>query len=510
VAFVLNGSRHSAVGSRLTIAKPRAECRKLFLLLALAACGRADRNVETDSASARPARSVAAVSGPQALVLRVSRAGDPPRVYGYPRVDSTVWTSTDPAPTPAEILAFDDNNGSVAYQDVRGRAVLLELRLGTIAVASNRKLTGLASADGRAIYGIAANGDVVRITPTGEWTYKPPQKATAVFPQPEGALLVAVGTGANRRVLKLFPPDTRILDSLPFPVATRTVRTQIGDRLYLAVDSGLVVLRTRMMDWAPSIPFEEPIEVMASTPSGDRVFVLTHSRKTISVVDRYREQVTAVLELPGRAEDLRIDPFGRYMLARVADRDSIWVLAIGTERLIGALASAWRNDLPFVGADGAVAVASGADVLLFDGETLKQRTRVKGGAQDFWFPFSWDGFRPRPASLDEPVRFDSVVVATDTLGVRDSTVGATDTAAAADTAAPKGFILSFAAFLTEDRAKELAARITVGGETARVVATARASSTIYRVVLGPYLTRDEAERAGRESGHAYWVFEGLP
>jgi hypothetical protein len=503
VAVILEVSRLSALGSR--------ESRKLVLLLALCACGRPDRNAADDSTAITAARRVAVVTGPQALVLRVSRAGAPPRVYGYPRVDSTVWTSTDPAPTPAEILAFDDNNGSVAYQDARGRPVLLELRLGTITVASSKKLTGLASADGRAIYGIAANGDVVRITPTGDWTYKPPQKATAVFPQPEGSLLVAVGAGANRRVLKLFPPDTRILDSLPFPVATRTVRTQIGDRLYLAVDSGLVVLRTRLMDWAASIPFEEPIEVMASTPSGDRVFVLTHSRKTISVVDRYREQVTGVMELPGRAEDLRIDPFGRYMLARVADRDSIWVLAIGTERLIGALASTWRNDLPFVGPDGAVAVASGADVLLFDGETLKQRTRVRGGAQDFWFPFSWDGFRPRPASLDAPVRFDSIIVATDTVIVGDSTVVVTDTSVGAgDSSAPKGFILSFAAFLTEDRAKELAARITVGGETARVVATPRASSTIYRVVLGPYLTKDEAERVGRESGHAYWVFEGLP
>jgi len=259
------------------------------------------------------------------------------------------------------------------------------------------------------------------------------------------------------------------------------------------------------MDWAPSVPFEEPIEVMASTPSGDRVFVLTHSRKTITVVDRYQERVTATMELPGRAEDLRIDPFGRYLLARVADRDSIWVLAIGTERLIGSLRSAWRNDLPFVGYDGAVAVASGADVFLFDGETLKQRSRVRSGAQDFWYPFSWDGFRPRSASLDEPVRFDSSL-----MGVVADTTAVKDTSAVADTSAAKGFILSFAAFLTEDRARELATRITVGGETARVAATPRGSSTIYRFVLGPYLTREEAERAGRESGHAYWVFEGLP
>ena len=93
----------------------------------------------------------------------------------------------------------------------------------------------------------------------------------------------------------------------------------------------------------------------------------------------------------------------------------------------------------------------------------------------------------------------------DTLAVPDTTAGAD-----ADSSEAKGFIVSFAGFLTEDRAKELAARIHIGGENARVVTSSRDGSTIYRVVLGPYLTKEEAERAGKESGLAYWVFEGLP
>lgn len=442
--------------------------------------------------------------------MRVPKSGGAPRVYGYPKVDSLVWASTDPAPTPVEVLAFDDNSGSLAYTDARGRPVLLELRLGTIAVSS-KKLSGLASADGTAIYGISEKGDVVRVTPTGEWTYKPPQPANALFPQPDGELLISVGSGAKRRLLRIVPPEGRIRDSVPFPVASRTARSQISDRLYLAVDSGLVVFRTRTMDWAPPIPFEEPIAVMASTPSGDRVFVLTDARKSIAVVDRYRDRVTAVVQLPAKADDLRIDPFGRYLLARAAEGDSIWVVAVGTERLIGGIRGAWRPDLPFVGPDGAVAVASGADVIFYDGETLKPRSRVRGAADEFWHPLVWDGFRPRAASLDEPVRFDtSVVGAPDTTAPAVSAVTVDTTVGDTTAGAVPGFIVSFAAFLAEDRAKELAARIRVGGETARVVATRRGDATIYRVVLGPFLTREEAEHAGRESGHSYWVFEGLP
>ena len=406
------------------------------------------------------------------------------------------------------MLAFDDESGTVAYEDSKNRPVLFELRLGTVTVPTTRKLSGLTSADGTAIYGIEPDGDVVRMTPSGEWTFKPPQAAQAVYAQADGSALISVGRGADTHLIKVFPPDKKILADIPFPSATRTVRTQLGDVLYLAVDSGVVVLRTRTLEWMPPIPFDEPVNVMTSTPSGDRIFVLTDSRNTISVVDRYRNKVGETFALPGRASDMRVDPFGRYLLARAETGDSIWVVAIGTQRVIGGVRGAWRADLPFVGYDGAVAVASGADVVFYDGETLRPRSRIVNGASDFWYPMMWDGFRPRAASLDEPVHFDSI--ATDSMQ-RDSTAVAADTSAiSADTAASAGFIVSFAAFLTDDRAKELAASIKVAGEAARVVTSMRDGSTIYRVVLGPFLTKEEADAAGRASGRSYWVYEGTP
>lgn len=479
------------------------------MALALVACGQ-DR---PPASSTQAGTASATYAGPQALVLRVPRAGGMPRVHRYPRIDSVVWTTSEKIPAPAEMLAFDDENGIVAYQDTRGRPVLLDFRLGTASVQTTKKLTGLASANGRAVYGIASNGDVVRLTASGEWTYTPPRPAQAVYPQLDGGLLVASGTGANLRLLKIFPPDKTILNSIAFPMAQKAVRSQLGDRLYLAVDSGLVVLRTRTMDWAPPVHFERPIKVMASTPSGDRVFLLADTNTRIAVVDRFRDRVTAEFELPGKAEDLRVDPFGRYLLARAEDSDSVWVLAIGTQRVIGSLRSTWRADLPFVGYDGAIATAIGNDVVMFEGETLKQRSRIAGGARDIWFQIQWDGFRPRAASLDEPVRFDSIIIDSTAVDSLAPIADSSDTAGApgADTAQlPSGFVVSFAAFLNEARAQDLANRIYVGGQNARVVVSSRDGATIYRVILGPYATREEADRAGRESGQSYWVFEGRP
>jgi len=42
------------------------------------------------------------------------------------------------------------------------------------------------------------------------------------------------------------------------------------------------------------------------------------------------------------------------------------------------------------------------------------------------------------------------------------------------------------------------------------VFTTTAGSPIYRVVMGPYLTRGEADRIGRASKREYWIYEGSP
>jgi cell division protein FtsN len=52
----------------------------------------------------------------------------------------------------------------------------------------------------------------------------------------------------------------------------------------------------------------------------------------------------------------------------------------------------------------------------------------------------------------------------------------------------------------------MAAQIRVKGEAAHVLSAPREGLAIYRVVLGPYATREEAERVGRESRQNYWVY----
>ena len=65
----------------------------------------------------------------------------------------------------------------------------------------------------------------------------------------------------------------------------------------------------------------------------------------------------------------------------------------------------------------------------------------------------------------------------------------------ADTVADRDiWTVSFATLLNEDRVRDLAARIRVDGRTARIIAGIRDGIPIWRVVLGPFDTRDAAER----------------
>jgi cell division septation protein DedD len=183
-----------------------------------------------------------------------------------------------------------------------------------------------------------------------------------------------------------------------------------------------------------------------------------------------------------------------------------------------------------------IALSAGTDVLFVDGESLAERSRVRNGAKDFWHLVYWNGFRPRAAGLDEPVTFaggaepdsgrpvdsmDSAFAAgamtpgdsgAPTPPRPDSASSTPPGATTPQATAPRGagFMVQFASLLSEDKAREESARITADGKTPRVVSSVRNGATIYRVVLGPYPTKADAERVGRASGHDFWVFEGAP
>ncbi len=480
----------------------------IVLALVLAACTRGEQSSPPVSRTASAASPLS--HAPDALVLRVPRHGGVAHVTTYPDIDSVVWTSTESAPELARVIAFDRDAGLIAAVDSKDAPVFVDLRQGSVTVATPRRLHDLTSIDGSTVYGIGVDGAVARFTPSGNWVFKPPQPARAVFPQPGGMLLVLGGRGDTTRVWRIRPPATRILDSLVVAGGTVGVGAPLGERLYIASnDRHLIGVRPRTLTETGTIEFKHAITGIATTPSGDRFYVITDSSKTLTVVDPYRDRASDRIDLPGQPREVRVDPDGRFVLVRAASGDSVWVLAVGTDRVIGAVHTDWRGDVPFVAPDGDIGVENGADIVFLEAPTFREVQRVPNGASEFWYPFVWDGLRPRAVALDTPATFPS-----DTATAAQAVVAPPrDTAVAKPMpidSARIGFTVSFTVQLDQGRARDLASKINVNGQAARVVTNMNNGMAVYRVVLGPYTTRDEAERIGRSSGQPYYVYAGTP
>ena len=426
------------------------------------------------------------------------------------------------------MVAFDPEAGYLAVQDSGGRAVRIDLRLGSVSVAAGDAPVEARSADGDAIYALLASGEVTRYTASGgDWKFKPAFPVSALFPQQDGSLILAGAADARVFVWRVRPPGTELVDSISLKVSGTAAQlganiahtgSTIGERVFFAANESVLAVRSRDFGKALDVSVGGPVTALASTPSGDRIFVALQGEERLRVIDRFEESVVGKVKLPGEARNLRMDPLGRVVLVQ-GGADSVWVVSVATDEVLGTVRSEWRADLPLVMPDGQIAMAHGDDVVIAHGETFADTRTITDGARDYWQVLRWNGFRPRSASLDEPVRFRSGSMPSETPRppeppdtsdappaerVRDTTVKVRDTGA------PAVFTTQFAAVLSERLAHDAAARIKVEGMTPRISTVTRAGKTIYRVTLGPFSSRAEAERVGKASAQTYWIFEGAP
>jgi cell division septation protein DedD len=476
------------------------------------------------------------VGGPEAILLRMPGDGGLATAYRWPALDTSIWTSADELPVVRTVFAFDDGGGLLALQDTAGHAVRLDLRTGRV-FTGKEVLTHATSADGWSTFGMV-EGRVVRTTPSGLWR-GPSRRADTLLATPSGEIVLVRHTDMDSRFVRLRPPNSEVIDSVVLPRVTSVVRNINGDRWYVQTAEGTIAIEARSFARGDAPPEDAPRSLVI-TPSGDRVVTLSADGLELSIWERYSGKVADKLRLARSASSLRMDPLGRFVLLRDELADSVQVLSIPLAGIVGTLPGEWRDDLPLVAPDGTILLLDGDDVVAREVRTGTERGRVMGGGTDRWMMVRWDGFRPRDSRLDAPVQFaaetpadsaaeaeaiDSLLAASSRSFAPESaatvarvpataaviTAQDTATVAADDTAAAAaGYTLAFASLLSESRARALAARIRVDGRAPRVVVGSRDGVAIYRVVSGPFPTRDAAEAAGKRSGVSFWVFAGLP
>ena len=223
-------------------------------------------------------------------------------------------------------------------------------------------------------------------------------------------------------------------------------------------------------------------DAVAFAPSEYELYVALPDGSVLAL-DRYSRSLDDVarMRLPGRARALRVDPLGRMLLARPAAGDSTWLVDLATRDVIGAVPGAWRGDLPAVAPDGTILTAEGADVVAY-ADSLTVEGRVAGGAHDRWLTAAWD---PRRPAL-QLAAAESSATATPAAGGQEIYVQVSTTSNQA---------------WAESAARDLRA----AGMEASVLPPA-AGEDFYRVVLGPFPTREAAEATGQKLGRPFYIF----
>lgn len=177
--------------------------------------------------------------------------------------------------------------------------------------------------------------------------------------------MILIGAEDNDvQVRRVRPPNQAVSDSVSIKASgeVETIRRTIsatagtvGDRVYFAADEHVIAIRTRDLGIALNVDMGDPVMAIAATPSGDRLFVALEDESVLRIVDRFEEGVTGRIRSFSPASALRMDPMGRMLLARGAG-DSVYVVSLGGDAVIGVVRSEWRADLPLVMADGSIAI----------------------------------------------------------------------------------------------------------------------------------------------------------
>ncbi|MES3033714.1 MAG: SPOR domain-containing protein [Gemmatimonadota bacterium] len=524
--------------------------RLIALAVVLAACSTADER-------GAPAASTAAL-GPDAIVLRVPAPGGPARAYLYPALDSVIWSTRAALPAQVVPLAFNIDAGTLALRDSAGMAWRLTLGGGQVERAFPTALGEAVSLDGTTIFGTSEDA-VFRLNTTESTPWRVSTAATLSQLQPlrDGGVLLIGQRGPETVLTRFRPPATTAVDSAVLPGRARLISAAGGDRYYLSDGPrGLVSVRARDLEKLSTVSLGDSIIATTTSPSGDRVYVLGRDddEAQVQVINKYSDEIVATVPVPGDASALRMDPLGRSLLVRHGgEADSVLVIGIATNAVLGRFATPWRADLPLVFPDGRLGTLRGDDVVVLSADRFQAVAVVAGGAKDIWTVVQWNGFRRRAG--DAPIRATATQVDTTPRRVRDTTTrntAAPDSARRAADSVPRGagdttarriaradsvrraatrvdsqprprpsapsvaaqlgergtFVVQFAALKAERPAQQVASSIKANGEKARVVMTTSNGTALYRVILGPFRSRSDAEQAGQAAGRDYWVFEG--
>ena len=419
------------------------------------------------------------------VAIRIPAKGGVPRVYRLPGLAEIPSVIRGKLPPVGRVIGLDPEAEFLYAATAKNEVLALDLgsaRVDTVATGIEQATLG---PDGT-LYTVDAKRRVVSVA----------HRLRVAWPQPLPGAPQQLFGAADQRLVVADPPTlvTAAADqpptSRPLPAGSDVAATRWGDLVAVAADSGVVLMDPLGRREAAFVRLADHPRALVFSPSGHRIYVARRTESGLAAIDRYDRAEIDGIALPLPAATIRLDPLGRWLLAKPSAGDSVWVVDLPVKRLVGSVPSAWRVDLPAIAPDGALLVRQGDDVVAYQPDSLVETGRAKGGAADLWTLTAWrprGGYRGAFADAETPA--------------------AQPGGATADTVGPEGpMYVQVSTSQNEAWSSEMAQQLSRAGLAARVLGP-RNPDDGYRVVLGPYPTRAQAEAIGRKLGRPFWIYQ---
>ncbi len=418
------------------------------------------------------------------------------------------WSISSGIPAVSRALTFDRDDLMLYVVTTSGDLLGIDLR----AQKSLRYLQAVANIDG------SQDGLVVGVDSSRHPLRFASRSATR--------FRMTVGRSSNiepvrlqRNRIGIYDPDGgsfQVLDQdqelRRFPVpAGQLASTRFGELVAITTDSGVVLINVNSDTGMSFLRIRRQPVAAAFSASGHRLYVARASGDILTI-DRFARQDLGVLELPGAASAIRTDASGRWLLARAGTGNQVWVIDLVRNELTGTVDAPWARDLPIVTGGRTLVTRMGEDLQSWDllGTAPEPRTRLKGAGGDVYALLPWSPravVEPAPAVVEMAAESQSAVPP-------EAAVDETptppppppDTRDLPATAAPSSgsMYVQVTASQNLGYAQAFAKSLVEIGFPARVLER-RESDGAYRVVVGPYATRDDADAVGKRLGHSYFL-----
>jgi hypothetical protein len=442
-------------------------------------------------------KSVAAGPRGTALALRIAKQGGAVRAYRLPTLTEIPNAIRGRLPAVARVVGLDPESQLLYVTTATSDLLSLDLETGRVdSVAAGIELAVLGP--DQTLFAVDAMHHVVSIARRVRRSWPQPLSAAPreLFGATDQRLIaILAGEQGAPTTLRLItvaadqPPATRTL-----PFAGDVTATRWGDLVAVACDSGVLLVDPLARRDPAFIALADHPRALGFSPSGHRMYVARRTGAGLAVIDRYERAEIDGVALPTPVATVRLDPLGRWLLARPSIGDSVWVVDLPIKTLVGSVATSWDGDLPSMAPDGSLLVGQGNDLVAYRPDSVQETGRVAGGNADLWTFSSGrsrGGYRASYADAQP-------------------SAPAQDSATAASPAGADGPIyVQVSTSQNEAWSSEMAQQLSRAGLTARVLSP-KGPDDGFRVVLGPYATREQAEAIGRKLGRPFWIYQPTP